>query len=253
MTSNLPLAGLNIVITRPREQAAGLLRDIEELGGKPLLFPLLEITAVTDQTALREQLSHIARFDLVIFISPNAVKYGMQAISEVPDTVRVAAVGQSSAQALRDLGVQEIIAPTTNFDSETLLALPELHHVSGWRVAILRGDGGRELLGDTLKSRGAQIEYITCYQRGKAQLDVVALLEAKPDAMIVTSSEALAHLWDVLGEQGRTGLAGTALFVLHPRIAELARQQGWREIVVSESGDDGMLAALIAWAHTKRD
>lgn len=253
MTSTLPLTGLNIVITRPREQAAGLLRYIEQLGGKPLLFPLLEITPVTDQAALREQLSRIAQFDLVIFISPNAVKYGMQALGKIPDHVRVAAVGQSSAQALRDLGVQGITAPTERFDSEALLALHELHNISGWRVAILRGDGGRELLGDTLKSRGAQVEYITCYQRGKAHLDTAALQDAKPDVIAVTSSEALEHLWTMLVEQGRTGLAGTPLFVPHARIAELARQQGWREVVVSASGDDGMLAALIAWAHTKQD
>ncbi len=251
MTLTLPLANLNIVITRPHEQAAGLVQRIAQQGGTPLLFPLLEIAPVADQTALRDQLARIAQFDLIIFISPNAVKYGMQALGEVPDDVRVAAVGQSSAQALRDSGVREIIVPTERFDSEALLEL--LHNISGWRIAILRGDGGRELLGDTLKSRGARVEYITCYQRGKASLDSAALLAAKPDALIVTSSEALEHLWQMLGEQGRTGLAGTPLFVPHARIAELARQHGWQKVSVCASGDDGMLAALIAWAQTKRD
>jgi uroporphyrinogen-III synthase len=249
--SQFPLADLNIVITRPRDQAAGLMQRIEQQGGTPLLFPLLEIAPVADQKSLREQLSRIGQFDLIIFISPNAVKFGMEAIDEMPGKLRVAAVGQSSAQALRDAGVREIIAPTERFDSEALLEL--LHNISGWRVAILRGDGGRELLGDTLKSRGAKVEYITCYRRAKAQLDVAALLAAQPDALTVTSSEALEHLWQMLGEQGRAWLAGTPLFVPHARIVQLAQQQGWQKVTVCASGDDGMLAALIAWAQTKRD
>ncbi len=99
---------------------------------------------------------------------------------------------------MRDLGIAQVIAPTERFDSEALLALPELQNVSGWRVAILRGDGGRELLGDTLKARGAQVEYVTCYQRSKPHLDIGALLAARPDAITVSSSEALGYLWQML-------------------------------------------------------
>jgi uroporphyrinogen-III synthase len=132
------------------------------------------------------------------------------------------------------------------------LALPELQDVAGHRVAILRGDNGRELLGDTLKVRGAQVDYITCYQRSKPQLEASDLLAAGPDAITVTSSEALGHLWQMVEESDRDRLAIIPLFVPHARIAELARQQGWRHVAVTSSGDDGMLAALIAWAHTER-
>jgi uroporphyrinogen-III synthase len=124
--------------------------------------------------------------------------------------------------------------------------------VSGWRVAILRGDGGRELLGDTLKARGATVEYITCYRRSKPRFDAASLLAAAPDAITVTSSEALGHLWEMLEQPARTRLAATPLFVPHARIAELARQQGWHHVVVAESGDDGMMAALVAWANSQR-
>lgn len=248
-----PLAGLSIAVTRPREQAIGLARRIEQAGGMPLLFPLLEISPVADQAALRAQVSRLAQFDLAIFISPNAVKYGMAALGSLPGSLRIATVGQGSAQALRELGITGILAPSGRSDSEALLALPELQDVSGWRVAILRGDGGRELLGDTLKLRGATVEYITCYQRGQSGFDAAALLQAAPDAITVTSSEAFNHLWGRLGLQGRTRLAAIPLFVPHARIAELARQKGWRHVLVSESGDDGMLAALIAWSLTKRN
>jgi len=247
------LAGLNIVVTRPLEQAAGLARRIEEQGGKPIVFPLLEIAPASDASALQQLAQCPAVYDLLIFISPNAVKYGMAALGSLPGALRIAAVGQSSAQALRDLGIVQVIAPTERFDSEALLELPELQHVSGWRVAILRGDSGRELLGDTLKARGAQIDYIACYQRSKPDLDGAALLAASPGAITVSSSEALGYLWQMLDEPGRTRLAAIPLFVPHARIAELARQQGWQQVAVTQSGDDGMLAALIAWAHTKRN
>ena len=248
----LPLANLSIVVTRPREQAADLAQRIERLGGRALLFPLLEIAPISDQAALQEQLVRLAQFDLLIFISPNAVRYGMAAMPPLPDTVRIATVGQGSAHALRELGITSIIAPTGRYDSEALLALPELQKVSGWRVAILRGDGGRELLGETLKARGATVEYITCYRRSKPRFDAASLLAAAPDAITVTSSEALGHLWAILEEPARTRFTAMPLFVPHERIASLARQQGWRHVVVTASGDDGMMAALVAWANSQR-
>jgi len=248
------LAGWNIVVTRPREQAAELVQRIERLGGKPLLFPLLEIAPADDAQEVRELAQHLASYDLLIFISPNAVRYGMAEIGarNIPARLKIAAVGHSSAKSLHDSGIKHVIAPINRFDSEALLALPEMKNVAGWRVAILRGDGGRELLGDTLKARGATVEYITCYQRSKPRFDVASLLAAAPDAITITSSEALCHLWDMADEPARTRLAATQLFVPHARIAGLARQQGWQQVAVAESGDDGMMAALIAWANSQR-
>jgi len=249
--TELPLAGLKIVVTRPRDQAMPLARRIEQAGGIPLLFPLLGIDAAPDQQALHGQISRLAQFDLAIFISPNAVQYGMAAIraaDDLPPALRIATVGQGSAKALRELGAADIIAPTENFDSEGLLALPELQNIAGWRVLIFRGEGGRELLGNTLKARGAIVEYAACYQRNKPQLDVASLLNDAPDAITVTSSEALDHLWQMLEGNAWTVLRDTPLFVPHKRIAELAHQQGWRQVLLTGAGDDGLLSGLVTWA-----
>jgi uroporphyrinogen-III synthase len=254
MTLSLPLADLNIVITRPREQAADLAKHIEQLGGRPVLFPLLEIEAVADDHLLREQISRLGQANLAIFISPNAVRYGMAAIlasGELPPALKIATVGQSSAKALHELGVANVIAPAERFDSEGLLALAELQNVAGKRVMIFRGDGGRELLGDTLKARSAAVEYITCYLRSKPAQDAAILLDPLQDALSVTSSEALRYLWDMLEEAGRARLAAVPLFVPHARIAELAKQQGWQQVIVTASGDDGLIASLVAWAEAK--
>lgn len=242
-----PLKSLNIVVTRPRDQAVGLSQSITKLGGNAILFPLLEIAPAADSSELNTLKQHLSTYDLLIFISPNAVKYGMDALGNIPNTVRVATVGQSSAQALRDLGIGHVIAPTDRFDSEALLALPTLQSVSGWKIAILRGNGGRELLGDTLKARGAQVDYVTCYERSKPELDADSVLKAGPHAINVTSSEALGNLWQGLTQAQQTQFSALPLFVPHARIAELAQQQGWKNVILTEAGDDGLLAALVAW------
>jgi len=255
MPPTLPLAGLKIVITRPREQTAQLVQRIEQAGGKALLFPLLEIAPAADPQKLRAIVSRLSEFDLAIFISPNAVRYGMEAIraeGSLPTQLKIATIGQSSAQALRDLEIAKIIAPQDHFDSENLLALPELQSVAGWRVVIFRGNGGRELLGETLQSRGAAVEYAECYQRSKPPLDSAALIEQTPHAIIVTSSEALGHLWNLFDEKGKSWLTGIPLFVPHKRIAEAAHHLGVRNVIETKEGDDGLLTSLVAWAQNRK-
>ena len=114
---------------------------------------------------------------------------------------------------------------------------------------IFRGDGGRELLGDTLSARGAIVEYVTCYRRSKPVLDAGEWLNAHPDAMLVTSSEALAHLRQI----AQPALYTTPLFVPHPRIAELARRQGWMQVYLTGAGDEGLLSGLLEWACQRTD
>ncbi|MDD2701417.1 MAG: uroporphyrinogen-III synthase [Sideroxydans sp.] len=247
-----PLAGFNIVVTRPRDQAEGLAASLQVLGANPVLLPLLEIAPAPDQAALQAFVQRAANCQLLVFISPNAVQYGMAALHHIPAGVRVAAVGQGTAKTLRKQQVEQVIVPRERFDSEGLLALPELQHVDGWRIAILRGDGGRELLGETLASRGAQVEYVTCYQRSKPVLDAQVWLAAHPDVIAVTSSEALAHLWQGLGEAAPTLARTATLFVAHPRIAAIAQSQGWQHVVITAAGDDGMRDGLVAWAAQHR-
>jgi uroporphyrinogen-III synthase len=250
--NSLPFVGLNIVVTRPREQAAELQQRIEQLGGNVILFPLLEIEPVPDLDMLQDAVARLRDFDLAIFISPNAVKYGMAAIQsagEMPKGLRIATVGQSSAIALRDAGVNDIIVPLDRSDSEALLEMPQLQNVNHWKIVIFRGDGGRDLLGDTLKTRGAEVEYVTCYRRNKPALDIATLLSRKPDAITISSSEALTYLRDVLNEAEQRHILAVPLFVPHSRIAEKAQKLGWQKVIQTASGDDGVVSGLVAWAE----
>lgn len=248
-----PLAGLRIVVTRPRDQAAALAVGITRLGGQALLFPLLDIEATPDSASLQELARTLASHHWLIFISPNAVRHSLPHLPPLPATVRVAAVGQSTAAALRHAGVRQVVVPSERFDSEALLALPELQAVAGQHIAIVRGEGGRELLGDTLKTRGATVEYVSCYRRSAAPLDIAGLLAAAPHALTVTSSEALLHLRQALDDDACRQILALPLFAPHARIAGLARQQGWQQVLLCASGDDAMLAALVAWAKTSRN
>ncbi len=244
--AELRFLGQKILVTRPVDQAEFLAQAIKEAGGVPLLFPMLEIAPVEDENALHQQIARLGDFDLVIFISPNAVQHGMEAIRKVlgsmPAHVRVAAIGMSSAKALQELGAFEVIVPSGRQDSEGLL--DELKEAEGLRVMILRGDGGRELLGDTLRARGAHVEYATCYRRSKPSL--AGLVNLDPDALTVTSSEALLHMW----QNAPVRFREMPLFVPHERIAQLARQQGWTEVHLTEAGDAGLLSGLLAWARS---
>jgi len=246
-----PLNGLQVLVTRPQDQAEGLAQAITGAGGTPLLFPLLDITAVAEADALYAQLKQLATYDLAIFISPNAVSYGMAAIAAAGASLpaQVATVGAGSARALREAGVAQVVVPTQRSDSEGLLAMPELADMVGKRVMILRGDGGRELLADTLKARGAAVEYATCYQRSKTRKTLSELQHLHPEVLTVTSSEALGYLREMLGDT--SALLKLPLFVPHPRIAAAAARLGWHEVMLSGAGDDGLLASLIAWRNTK--
>lgn len=244
-----PLAGLNIVVTRPREQASYLAQEIARLGGHAILFPLLKIEPTLDTPELHGIITRLPQFDLAIFISLNAVRFGLQAIGTVPSSLQLAAVGQGTARALNIASVQTVIAPQSQFDSEALLALPELQTVQNKKIVIFRGDGGRELLGDTLKARGAIVEYAACYRRSKPVMNLDTLLRQPLDALTISSSEALRNLAEIPNFES---LCALPLFVPHPRIAAAAQKSGWQNIIHTASGDDELLSSLVAWSQHNR-
>lgn len=256
MTEHAPLAGRTIVVTRPRAQSAPLAQKIRELGGTPLIFPLLEISPVEDVAPLQAAAAEIASYTLAVFISPNAVDYALPAIlarGSCPPVLIPAAVGQGTVRALSARGINGCVAPTERFDSEALLELPPLAttQVAGRRVAIFRGDGGRELLADTLRARGALVDCIACYRRSGPAGGMAPLLAAwragQLHALTVSSSEGLRYLVDGLDAEGRDYLLRTPVFVPHARILENAQALGLRQLVLTDAADEGLIAGLRAY------
>lgn len=246
------LAGKTILVTRPAEQSAGLSRMIRDAGGTPFVFPAIEIKEVSDPERLADILDRLEDFDLAIFASPTAVARAFEyldANEDWPKNLAVAAVGQGSAWALKVSGINnKVIAPTDQSDSEALLALPELQNVAGKRIVIFRGEGGRELMAQTLARRGATVEYAECYRRARPETDVAPLLQQQSrqafSAMVLTSRESLANLHEMLGEAWDS-FVPVPVFVPHERIAEAARQLGMKSVHVTSGGDAGTMQAMI--------
>jgi uroporphyrinogen-III synthase len=245
------LHGAGIVVTRPARQAAGLAREIAALGGRPLVFPAIAILPPFDTGALREVQRHLARYDFAVFVSANAVEYGVGDPAAWPAHLLALAPGPGTAAALAAVGIRNVRIPTTTMDSEGLLALPELRSAAGKRVVVFRGGAGRELLKGALEARGASVTQVECYRRARPEGGAAGLIEAwrerRIDAVTLTSSEGIDNLWALLDEEGRRHLAATPTFVPHPRIGERARALGLRETIVTPPADAGLLAALLEY------
>lgn len=251
-----PLAGKTIVVTRPRAQAAELAAGIEALGGHALIFPLLEIYPPANPAPLQQAIAQLGDYHFTIFISPNAVDHALPAILAAgswPANLQPAAIGPGTVKALTKHGIAQCLYPASRFDSEGLLAEEAFaaEAIAGKKILIFRGNGGRELLAETLRERGAFVDCVTSYERHGPGDNFDTLLKAwrqhQLHAIALSSSEALRYLLDGMDSEGHNFLANTPLFIPHPRIAESARAAGLRQIIQTEAADAGILSALGAY------
>lgn len=147
-----------------------------------------------------------------------------------------------------------VIVPAGRSDSEALLAMAPLQQVSGRRVAIFRGDGGRTLLGDTLGSRGAEVEYVEVYCRSQPQGDAATLLAAWPqqmDLVTVTSNDLLDNLFSMLGASGRALLCDTPTIVISERMLRHAQSLGCKKLIQASGADlPSLQQAICTWKST---
>lgn len=237
------LNGAHILVTRPEHQAENLSRLIEQQGGTAVRFPTLEIVA-RDDDRIKSTLANLDRFHWVIFISANAVNFALKANGgKIPRTksVRFAAVGQATAQAIKMAGLPVDLLPENGHNSEALLATPELQRVDGQHCLIVRGEGGREQLATALRSRGAEVDYLEVYKRITPCIDsspvVELLVQRRLDVITVTSAEALQNLSLMLGENNKL-LLSIPLVVVSDRIRQQAFDMGFNRITVTDSPID---------------
>jgi len=255
MPDRSELNGLGVLVTRPAHQAGPLCDLITDAGGRPVRFPLLRILDNGDTPEVTERLMRLRDYDLAIFISPNAVYYGLAAIGRhggLPHGLKLAVVGGGSARELKQhLGRKPDLAPSHRYDSEGLLALPGLQAVQGKRILILRGNGGRELLGTTLRARGARVDYAEVYRREAPEADAAEEDWLDKSAILtVTSGEAVQNLVAATPEAQRGTLFAKPLIVVSERTAALARELGFtRAVRVSQTAsDEAIMEAVIAMA-----
>jgi uroporphyrinogen-III synthase len=245
-----PLEGIGVIVTRPQRQAAVFAAKIGALGGVPIVWPAIVILPPPDAAPLAHAHATLAAYDIAIFVSANAVEYGAPPPGRWPAHTVAYAPGPGTAEALVAAGIPNPQVPVTSLDSEGLLELPSLADVTGKRVVVFRGEGGREFLGNTLRARGATVDHVPCYRRVAPQTGALGLIEAIRDdrahALTLTSSEGLDNLMGALGPAGQREIARLPVFAVHPRIAERAREHGLRAVETA-GGDDGLLAGLLEW------
>ena len=249
-----PLHGVGVLVTRPRTQANELVSAIEAQGGHAICFPVIEI-APFDTNIVDKAVAALERPDIVIFVSRNAVEYG---IGYTNDGL-IAVIGPATANAIRAAGRVVDIQPASGFDSEHLLAEDALRDVAGKRVRIIRGTAGRELLADELTARGALVDYLSVYERRQPQPgpDMLADLESQwrqghINVVTVMSVQSLTNLIDLLPAWCREQLELTPLVTPAGRVLKEAmdRYPASRPILAPGPGADVMVKAIIALQST---
>jgi uroporphyrinogen-III synthase len=245
-----PLKGVGVLVTRPRAQASDLIEAIESRGGTAICFPVLEIVA-RDRASIESEAATLPAADIVIFVSSNAVTHGLDFVGDA----LTAAIGPATAAALLDAGQNVDIVPADGFDSESLLREPALLNVQGRRVRIVRGSNGRELLAETLRERGAIVDYLAVYSRELPKISDSALLEVetawlakKIDVVTIMSVETLHNLLSVLPESLVSELTDVPLVTPAARVIKetLERFPASRPVLASGTHANDMVEAIIA-------
>ncbi len=239
---------MRVLVTRPAGQEQALCDLIEAGGARAIHLPAIEILPSDDANALSAVIDSLDRFDLAVFISVNAVTAGLAAILHArdwPGHVMLATVGPASRAAVEEFGLSVDLVPEQVYSSEGLLALDELQAMRGKQVVIFRGNGGRDTLRDTLRARGASVEYVEVYRRAcphESGKLLQLLQQDGVDVITATSNEALQNLFDMAGPAGQPLLRRLPLVIPGHRQAELAARLGFMQgaVIAGHASDEAM-------------
>lgn len=230
--------GLRILNTRPAGQNKKLSQVIREAGAIPVECPALLIEPVEYDWFC--QLNELPLIEKVVFISANAVVYFFDGLDEHhqnwPTSVQVIAIGSATARSLQQRGIRVDDVPLLA-TSEGVLALESMQQVKHQRVLLVKGEGGRDLLEQTLKKRGAIVLPIAVYRRvspiSRQEYFQSLWREDAMDVIVLTSEEALHNLTALFGQEAHAWLRSKICIVKSERLAKAAAGFGFTTIVVN--------------------
>ena len=245
---------MSILVTRPSPAGEQLVSRLRTLGQVAWSFPLIEFSPGRELSALADRMNTLQEGDLLFALSQHAVEFANAQLQQQSlswtTAPRYFAIGRSTALALHTVSGADVRYPLDREISEVLLQLPELQNIAGKNALILRGNGGRELLGATLTERGARVTFCECYQRSAKHYDgaeeAMRWQSRGVTTLVVTSGEMLQQLWSLIPQWYREQwLLHCRVVVVSERLALQARELGWQEIQVADSADnDALLRAL---------
>jgi uroporphyrinogen-III synthase len=240
-----------VISLRPLGQHDALRRRATELGAKTLALSTLRLNPLP----AAEDLAEAQRCPRVIVTSPTAVQY---ALAQQPLKQRAGqhwfAPGAGTAASLQAAGIERVHFPPRGAGSEALLDDPLLQRLEGARVGLVTAPGGRDLLPERLRERGAKLCIANVYERiarkpAASRLQALAELPLERSALLLSSSEALSVLWESLDRPGRASLRKRLCVASSKRLAAQARKLGLRDPLLAEDArPEHMLAALSAQA-----
>ena len=266
-----------IIVTRPSGQARQLIEvltnSIEQSGvakrslPEVISLPLLTIVPKADDHLADHIATTLKDTDLAIFVSPNAIECVMRLLERdwqefSKKIIPIGVMGGSSKFALQNHGIGQennptpILIPKNNeeWDSEGLWR--ELQNL-GWdwkikKVVIFKGEGGRDWLAETLVKEGAIVEAISTYTRIPLDLDnpawhTIHEMDFSKSLWLLTSSEAVRYLGQVVKDQFPQGLQTASALCSHHNIADAAEAIGFGEVFTSEPGDEALIKTSLAW------
>lgn len=249
------LAGRVVVITRPAHQAHHFQTLVKQVGAEVALCPTIAIQPLEDNQAALNRLASLSHYQIVIFISANAVHFAHNLCNEAQrqqlQQLCLGAIGKKTAEALVACGYRVTLVAKSGFTSEDFLQLAALQHLEQQRILIVRGQDGRELLANSLSKRGALVDYLDVYQRVKPtplNWQQLHYLKTHTQRLIIsfTSAESV-HNFLALTNNG-LDLSKLTLLVGGQRIAQTARMVGFSGtlIVADDPSDESMFKALLS-------
>jgi uroporphyrinogen-III synthase len=259
--ARLPLSGKTIAITRPAEQADGVVERLRALGANPVSTPTIAIAPPEDFQRLDLAIRNLSAYDWLLLTSVNGVRVlreRLDALGIDPaalDNLKIGAIGPATAAALEAGGFHVAFVPTS-YRAESILA--EIGEVGGQRMLLPRAELARPLLARGLGTLGAEVDEIAAYRTlpGPGIAELAALLGAHHvDVITFTSSSTVRFFQEGLLHSGETPQTIATLLAppvvavcIGPVTAATARELGLRVDIVAEAYTiDGLVAALVAF------
>lgn len=246
-----PLYGKRVVITRPADQAAGLVEAVRTLGIEPRHCPVIR-TERAAESELAPFLGDLDGYDWVFFTSENGVRHFLGLLWDAGLDIRalgrarIAVVGSGTEQRLARYGLRADFLPSAYQSKVLLREFVSEGGVDGLRILRVRGSNAPTSLEDGLRDAGAEVDVVLAYHvlPGRVRPDIAETLAADgADAVTFTSASAVTSFEDLL--PGHDLLEQAAAICIGPLTAAAATRIGWRQVVTAtENTIAGLVTAL---------
>ena len=259
------LQGQVILNTRPAHQQGELTHLLQQEDARVIAFPVIDIQPIAIGAPQRRLADAVADYDILLFVSRNAVEGALRFIDcrRLNPSVRLGVIGSATRAALAaafeagGIDLDDCMVAGEPYNSEALLQSQAMQQVEGKRVLILRGQQGRNLLGDELRRRGATVDYAEVYRRALPQstaADFNRLVAAGfPTLVILTSAEGMHNLFDLVDEVAVHSLCRIPWLLISERMRESALKLGHNAtvLIAQSASDNGIRQTICDWADQR--